>query len=142
MADAFQLKRQSDNAPVGLSASMIGNAVTLTFTGGPLDAGSLADGLYTLTVLAAQVNGGRFDGNNDGDGNASDNYVLIGDATNKLFRLFGDADGTGNVNSADFAAFRSFFGTGASIFDFDNDGQTNSSDFAEFRKRFGITLTP
>ena len=42
----------------------------------------------------------------------------------------------------DFAAFRTFFGLGASIFDFNNDNQTNSTDFAEFRKRFGITVVP
>jgi len=56
--------------------------------------------------------------------------------------LFGDADGNATVNSADFAAFRSVFGTGASFFDFNGDNSTNSEDFAAFRGRFGITLTP
>jgi hypothetical protein len=42
----------------------------------------------------------------------------------------------------DFATYRTFFGVGASFFDFDGDGQTNSSDFAEFRHRFGITVGP
>src|SRR5262249_44945700 len=49
--DAFQLKRQSDGAAVTLAAAVTNapvTAVTLTFTGGPLDAGSLADGRYTL----------------------------------------------------------------------------------------------
>ena len=36
--------------------------------------------------------------------------------------------------------FRTFFGLGASIFDFDGDGNTNSNDFAEFRKRFGLMI--
>lgn len=141
-ADAFQLRRQSDSALVGLTANQSGNAVTLTFNSGTsVDFGSLADGLYTLKVVAAKVNSGNFDGNNDGT--TGDDYQLIGDpATNKLFRLFGDADGNATVNSDDFAAFRSFFGVTGPAFDFDGNGVVNSDDFAEFRKRFGITLMP
>jgi len=70
-----------------------------------------------------------------------DDYMLMGDpATNKLFRLFGDADGNGTVNSSDFAVFRSYFGLGMSMFDYDGDNQANSNDFAQFRKRFGLTI--
>ena len=46
-AAAFELKRQSDNMLVSLSATVAGNAVTLTFAGGPVEFGSLADGRYT-----------------------------------------------------------------------------------------------
>jgi len=133
---AFQLKRQSDNAVVNLSAATFGVVVTLGFTGGPLDFGSLADGRYTLTALASQIL--NLDGDNNGV--AGGNFILIGNPSNGLFRLYGDADGNGTVNSTDFATFRTFFGLGSSIFDFENDGQTNSSDFAEFRKRFGISI--
>lgn len=132
------MKRQSDNALVSLNAIAVGNSVTLTFTGGPVDFGSLADGRYTLTAFAALINGGNFDGN--GDMIAGDNYELIGTPANGLFRLFGDSDGNGLVNSVDFTAFRTFFGTGPSYFDVNNDGQTNSTDFAEFRKRFGLMI--
>jgi hypothetical protein len=65
---------------------------------------------------------------------------LVGTPANGLFRLFGDSDGNGTVNSTDFATFRTFFGIGPSFSDFNNDGQTNSDDFAEFRKRFGLTI--
>jgi probable HAF family extracellular repeat protein len=137
-ANAFELKRQSDNAIVSLSASAIGNTVSLSFTGGPIEFGSLADGRYTLTVHSSLVNYGDFDGN--GDGTPGDDYTRVGTPANGLFRLFGDADGNGTVNSVDFAAFRSVFGMGPSIFDFSGDGQTDANDFAEFRRRFGVSI--
>jgi hypothetical protein len=139
-ADAFQFKRQGDNASVSLIANPNSNVVILTFVGGPIEFGSLADGRYTLTALAAQMNGGNFDGN--GDGLPGDNFVLVGTPANGLFRLFGDSDGNGTLNSSDFAIFRTFFGLPGpgSIFDFNNDGQTTSDDFAEFRKRFGLMI--
>src|SRR5262249_20171749 len=126
-----------------MSAAAVNNpntSVTLTFTGGPVDFDSLADGRYTLTIFWPAVTNanGSLDGNGDGQG--GDNYVLIGSPVNGLFRLFGDADGNGAVNSTDFASFRTFFGIGPSMFDFNDDGQTNSDDFAEFRKRFGLMI--
>jgi hypothetical protein len=138
-ADGFQLRRQSDNAAVTLAGSVAGNAVTLTFNGGPLDFGSLADGRYTLTVLAAQVP--NLDGN--GDGTAGDDFTLVGDPSTapKLFRLFGDNDGDGDVDAADFGQFRQAFGTGANLaFDFDGDGDVDASDFGQFRQRFGTAV--
>jgi hypothetical protein len=145
-ADAFQLRRQSDNTIVNLAASINntgpGTVVTLTFTGGAVQFGSLADGRYTLTIDGALVSNanGALDGN--GDGTAGDDFVLASTGTSGVFRLFGDSNGDATVNSTDFASFRTVFGLGASIFDFNNDGQTNAGDFAEFRKRFGITLAP
>jgi uncharacterized delta-60 repeat protein len=144
-ASAFQLNRQNDNALVMLSASVdaSGTFVTLTFTGGAINpGGSLADGRYTLKILASQFSGLGFDGNGNGlaNGSPADDYILVGSPANGLFRLFGDADGNGTVNSTDFATFRTFFGIGPSFFDFNNDGQTNSGDFAEFRKRFGLMI--
>src|SRR5262249_1602493 len=97
-ADGFQLKRQSDNAVVSLSALPMGNTVPITFTGGPVEFGSLADGRYTLTVLAAQIL------NLDGDGNGimGDNFIhasaLFPSPPTNIFRLFGDADGNGVVD--------------------------------------------
>src|SRR5262249_22649258 len=115
-----------------------GNAVTLTFTGGPVEGGSLADGRYMLTVLAAQVNGGQFDGN--GDGTAGDDYVLVGTPANGLFRLFGDSDGDGDVDTSDFAAFRAGFGGPSFTFDSDGDGDLDAVDFGAFRQRFGSSV--
>ncbi|MBX7106090.1 MAG: right-handed parallel beta-helix repeat-containing protein, partial [Gemmataceae bacterium] len=65
-ADAFRLVRQYDGAAVALQAKLAGNSAVLTFTSGPLEAGSLADGKYTLTVRGSQVLKGLLDGNGDG----------------------------------------------------------------------------
>jgi len=141
-ADAFQLVRQSPGGSVALNAVVNGNAVTLNFIGGTVNGISLADGLYTLTVSKSQVNGGNFD--STGTNLPGDDFVYVGNTiTQKLFRLFGDADGNAAVTSNDFAVFRTFFGlSGPSMFDFDGNNQTNSDDFAQFRQRFGLSLTP
>ena len=57
-----------------------------------------------------------------------------------IFRLYGDADGDGDVDNTDFVAFRTAFGNGPSIFDADGDGDTDNADFVAFRSRFGTTL--
>jgi hypothetical protein len=143
-ADAFQLKRQSDNALVTLSAVVSGPSVTLTFTGGAVDGAagnySLADGRYTLTVFANQVNGGSFDGN--GDGVTGDDYALVGapGTAPNLFRFFGDINGDGTVSASDFIVFRQYFGGVNDAFDFNGDGAVAASDFAQFRQRFGGSI--
>jgi uncharacterized protein (TIGR03118 family) len=153
-ADAFRLTRQGDGAAVALAAAVddtgAGTVVTLTFTGGAVDPSllndpSLADGRYTLTVVAGQVGGpnGALDG--DGNGQPGGDFVLAGDpAANGLFRLFGDVSGDGVVNGTDFAAFRAVFGTATfplgSPFDIDGDGVVNGTDFAAFRARFGTAV--
>lgn len=143
--NAFQLKRQNDGKLPAMSAHVddtgSGTVVELTFSGTTaVDFGSLADGRYTLTVIANQIGADGLDGT--GPATNGDDHVLVGDTINdpKLFRLFGDANGDGTVSSNDFAQLRMVFGLAGSIFDFDDDGQTNSNDFAEFRKRFGLAI--
>jgi hypothetical protein len=143
---AFTLTRQSDGVPVTFGYSNLGSnnavgVISLTnFSGPATEFGSLTDGRYTLRVLASQVSnlGGAFDGNGDLIG--GDDYVLIGTPANGLFRLFGDSDGNGTVNAADFLAFRSAFGGVSSIFDFNNNGSVDASDFLAFRSRFGSSV--
>jgi Right handed beta helix region len=144
-ANAFTLTRQSDNVAVNLIATVINNTVTtatFTFTGALTNFGSLADGRYTLTVLAAQISGGNFDGN--GDGTAGDDYVLASAGTpnppTNIFRLFGDANGDGTVSTNDFVFFRQSFNGVNDIFDFDGDGFVSTSDFAQFRNRFNTSI--
>ncbi len=56
-----------------------------------------------------------------------DDFVLFGDpATYELYRLFGDADGDGDVDTRT-SAFRRVFGSVNNIFDFDNDGDVDTS---------------
>jgi hypothetical protein len=137
-ASAFSLKRQSDNAVVSLAVAMSpsNTTATITFTGGPLEFGSLADGRYTLGILAGPFSGPGLDGNGNGVG--GDDYTLVGDpaAAPRLFRLFGDADGNGTVNSADFLAFRLAFLSSNPTFDFDNNGTVDSADFLALRLNF------
>jgi hypothetical protein len=138
-AAAFLLKRQSDNASVSLIGSVTGNSVVLAFgSGAAVDNTSLADGRYTLTALASQINGGNFDGN--GDGILGDDYVLVGTPANGLFRLFGDVNGDGSVSASDLIAFREYFGGYLFTFDFDGDGSVSASDFVQFRLRFGGSI--
>ncbi len=134
---AFQLRRQSDNALVTLAATQqnIFN-VTLTFIGGPVEFGSLADGRYTLTILASECP--NLDGNNDGA--VGDNFTLIGTPANGLFRLFGDENGDGTVAANDFIQFRLSLGGNNPIFDFDGDNAVAASDFIQFRLRFGGSI--
>jgi fibronectin-binding autotransporter adhesin len=142
-ADAFQLIRQSDSAAVSLKAVQVINVVTLTFAAGnAVEFNSLADGRYTLTVMAAKVNAGYFDGN--GDGNGGDNYVLASDPTpnppTNIFRYFGDSNGDGAVAANDFVLFRQSFNSVNDIFDFDGDGFVSASDFVNFRQRFNGSI--
>lgn len=148
VANAFTLQRQSDGAAVNLMGVVGGlpstPIVTLTFTGGAVDNFSLADGRYTLTVLAALVNAGGVPLDGNGDGIGGDNFVFAAapapNPPNNIFRLFGDSDGNGTVNAVDFNAFRLAYSQGPSIFDFDADNQTTAADFNQFRLRYGVTV--
>jgi len=147
IAAAFRLDRTGPGGPTGavnVNVSQVGSIVTVTFaTGGTVGVdpgGSLIDGRYTLTLVASKIQGmlGFLDGN--GDGTAGDDYVQVGGpaSPSKLFRLFGDADGNGAVDAADFAALRSVFGVATNLaFDFDGDGDVDALDFGAFRQRFG-----
>jgi len=76
----------------------------------------------------------------NGDGTAGDN------ATDDFFRLYGDANGSGNVDVFDLLQFRIAYNTmtgdadyNANL-DFGNDGRINVFDLLEFRKRFGTSI--
>jgi hypothetical protein len=102
----------------------------MRFTSPQLIGGSLADGRYVMTVHAGQTI--------DTSG-----QVLYVNETFSFFRLFGDIDGNGTVNSADYFQFKKAFGaaSGSSLynpdFDFDGNGKINSSDYFKFKANFG-----
>ncbi len=151
-AAAFSLNRVSP-APgsVTLAASVNnsgpGTVVTLTFTGGAVDSGSLADGRYALHAIASQFTGAGLDGDSNGTG--GDDFIFDEPASpatldpTKLFRIFGDYTGDGSVAANDFIQFRLALGNSAppfQLFDFDNDGAVAASDFIQFRLRFGGSI--
>jgi hypothetical protein len=98
-----------------------------TNTGVPT--GSLVDGIYRLSVDPTKVTAGG---------------VAMAAAPTPLtfHRLFGDVNGSKDVNNADFGPFRNAFSkaTGQAgfnaAFDFDNSGTVNNADFGQFRNRF------
>jgi hypothetical protein len=92
--------------------------------------GSLPDGIYTATLDASKV--------------AANGAAMAGpNPTTTFHRLFGDINGSKDVNNADFGLFRNTFGRTSADggfnagFDFDNSGAVNNADFAQFRNRFG-----
>jgi hypothetical protein len=94
--------------------------------------GSLNDGIYKVTVNPAKLTGG----------------TLIGTNLSTTFhRLYGDVDGNGTINSADYFKFKTAFGSTAgqtnfnSDFDFDGNGKINSSDYFKFKVNFGRKFT-
>ena len=106
--------------------------VTLTFADNQTF-GSLIDGDYTLTVLAAQVQ------------DIAQNAMAV-NATNTFHRLFGDLNGDRFVDGTDGAQFGGAFGLQLgdggflALFDFNNDGFIDGTDGAQFGARFGTTL--
>jgi hypothetical protein len=92
--------------------------------------------------LAAKVTGDlgqQLDGN--ADGTPGDNFSTPSSGLGRLHRLFGDADGDGDVDASDFGAFRGTFGITSNLaFDYDGDGDVDASDFGQFRSRFGTAL--
>jgi hypothetical protein len=138
---AIELRRRDGSlVDAQVSISLLGGktVAVLTFAGSEFVGGSLADGSYTLTVLADHVHdrwGRELDG--DGDGVAGSNNVA------GFSRLFGDADGDGDVDGQDRDRFGSAFGATAAgpgylwYFDFDGDGDVDGRDNGEFNRRFG-----
>jgi hypothetical protein len=147
ISKAFTLNRVSDNASVTLNTVLDGSGtfVTITFTGGAVDGAnpvrSLADGRYTLVAVAGEFTGDGLDG--DGNGTAGDNFVFgstpfvnVGNPATGIFRLFGDANGNGQVGIDDFLAFRLNFLSSNDAFDNDGNGSVDAGDFLKFRLNF------
>jgi uncharacterized repeat protein (TIGR01451 family) len=115
---------------------------TLTFAGGGVTAGSLADGRYTLTIHAGLVTDHLLGMALDGDGDG----LPGGDRVERFFRLFGDVNGDGKVNATDqtafLAAYRSRQGMAAyrSYFDYNGDGLIDSTDYYQFQRRYGSAV--
>jgi hypothetical protein len=163
-AAAFQLLHVQTGNNVGLNAVLSTDAqgrtvVTLSFSGDETDAvsalnggiASLADGRYSLSVLAGSVtdaNGGALDG--DADGQVGGNYVSPTDTYQgnglHLYRLFGDTNGDGVVDATDVGQLKSTFNRNnvdplyLSFLDADNSGAVDAQDIAQFKSRFNVNV--
>ncbi|MFL5329957.1 MAG: hypothetical protein ACJ8C4_13715 [Gemmataceae bacterium] len=143
VTSAFTVHRAGTGGAVGnvtlasTPATGPASSVTVTFSGSLTEsAGSLIDGLYDLTIGAAQVSGsgGALDGNSDGI--PGGDYSVTGTTANMHFRFFGDVDGNATVDQNDYLVFRNALSGGPStIFDFDNSGDVDQLDYLQFRNR-------
>jgi len=99
---------------------------------------NLEEGNYTATILASSIldTGGNYlDGN--GDGTGGDDYTF------DFFRLFGDFDGSENIDFTDFATFAEKWQTTGCVepywcggADCEPDGDVDSADLAIFADRW------
>ena len=117
--------------------------VTLSFSGNHVDsAGSLTDGNYTLTAIAAEITASGRELDGDRDGGAGGDYSFGQSESDRFFRLFGDSDGDQDVDAGDLQQLGLSLMTTSTdplfnpIFDANHDGDVDSVDLAEFRKRF------
>jgi hypothetical protein len=109
--------------------TFVGGNPFMQTSGGGSPTGSLVDGIYTISVDPAKVTA------------AGVPMATGGSLT--FHRLFGDVNGSKDVNNADFGQFRNTFGKVVgdagfnAAFDFDNSTVVNNADFGQFRGRFG-----
>jgi autotransporter-associated beta strand protein len=120
----MKLTQLGSGQSINLSASLAnyaGTQVKLTFSGPGIVGGSLPDGRFSLSY------GGK---------------VVLG--PDKLFRLFGDSNGDGKIDSTDQTAFLLALKSGGSInypyFDYDGNGVINTVDVNAFTLHLGKKL--
>jgi Bacterial Ig-like domain (group 3) len=114
----------------------------VTFTGGSVTGGSIANGAYTITVtdpgsITAESDGQAVTvtpGTAPGTGNPD--Y-----ATQQFYRLFGDINGDEFVNAADNVKFKNALATYNAAFDFSQDGFVNASDNVHFKADLTVNFS-
>jgi hypothetical protein len=104
--------------------------VVLTFQGSGTNFGSLMDGNWTLRIYHTRVHRADYRATH-----------MAADSLTHLFRLYGDANGDGQVDSTDQSMFNSAFGqvdaTSLATFDYNRDGAIDSKDQVQFQRRLG-----
>jgi hypothetical protein len=146
-ADDLVLTNLGQNAPADADTvfdiqpnhlSLSGNVLTLSFA-----AAELTDGVYQLDVLetVTDLGGAALDG--DRDGNGGDLYHLVGNSTNRFYRMESDWNGDTGVSVFDFTTFSYWFGqaigpAGAPAYaDLNEDSGVSVFDFTGFSNQFG-----
>jgi len=155
-ADAFELDHVSDpvngtfGTPRAVTLSAIvgddGNGhttVRLTFSGSETDPFSYSgsNGPYSLPILGPSLADGRYK-LHSGDFATPDETSYAPNALH-LYRLYGDANGDGVVNSTDRDMFSAAFNSNSTetdtyklYLDANDDGAIDSTDLGQFRVRF------
>jgi hypothetical protein len=97
----------------------------VTFSGAGVTGGSIGNGVYDITLNSSAVTS-----------DANPSAIVQARPADTFYRLFGDINGDGRVNNADYAAFLNTNGlkTGQSgfnaAFDANGDGRINNADYA------------
>jgi hypothetical protein len=141
-AGAITLETQSGTAVAFSLSPAAGPSATyvLSFSGSQFVGGSLANGQYVLTVNHSLV--------------SSSGGAMTADQSFSFFRLFGDYNGDGSVNNADYTVFKKAYGAavGSAAYntywyfdyyfdDYLNPGATiNASDLTEFLDDYGTSI--
>jgi hypothetical protein len=100
----------------------------VTFSGNGVVGGSIADGVYDITLNHAAVT--------DAAG-----QVLAADRTDTFYRLFGDYNGSMRVNNSSLLKFITALNSRAgqsnylAYFDYNNDGRINNTDLLALEQR-------
>jgi hypothetical protein len=139
--DAFEIRQVGGHGHIWLDVELndIGGKTVarVSFAGGGVIGGSLADGEYTLTIRGDKICdalGDRLDG--DGDGAAGGNHI------DEFFRLYGDTNGDGDVDRADAQVFASALGKRSTsngylwYLDYHGNERIGVEDLAMFLVRF------
>lgn len=136
-AASFNVQRTGPSGPTGpvaLNVASVGGNYVISFQSSSSFTGpyfgtsrTLIDGRYIVTVHTSGI--------------AAAGGSLNNDAVFSFHRLYGDADGDGDVDSGDFGQFKGTLGGPSSpLFDFDGDGDQDAADFGAFRSRFGSSI--
>jgi alpha-L-arabinofuranosidase len=136
-AITLNLLSQTGGSPTPMSFTQStsdgGATWVLTFTDPSYIGGSLPDGAYQLTVSASGVSG------------VQGGLNMASDQSYEFIRLYGDFNGDGAVNSADFGTFAAAFGHSVNssnwYLDYDGNGVVNSEDFGAFAPNFGHSIS-
>jgi fibronectin type 3 domain-containing protein len=108
----------------------------VNFSGTGVTGGSIANGVYDIALNSAAVT-------SESNPTAS----VTPRATDTFYRLFGDINGDGRVNNADYAAFLNTNGLKSGQTDFDvafdsnADGRVNNLDYGAFLTDNGVRYT-
>jgi hypothetical protein len=133
-AITLNMLSQTGGSPAPMNFTLNGSGTTwvLTFTDPSYIGGSLPDGAYELNVAASGVSG-------------AGNLNMAANQSFEFFRLYGDFNGDGVVNGADFETLEAAFGTQTNssnwYLDYDGNGMINGADFGAFAENFGLSMS-